>query len=326
MFGFWKKLQSLRFLTEPLPKLWQSGCSNADSGILNIAGSPNSGRQLIKSKKDIMTFTDKTVVLCGGSKGIGKETAKLIASRGGSLCLIARNQAELKTAKTEVESLQENENQFVEIISCDTTDKDKLEPLLHKFIDTRGIPDVLINNVGYAYPQYIDELTLDDYKSCMEINYFGQLIPTLILLPHFRKAGRGHIANVSSMMGYFGIIGYASYAPTKFAIVGMTEAMRHELKPFGITFSILYPPDTDTPGFETENQSKPPECAKLSEDSKLMTPEAVARIFVNGIEKKKYSILPGEAGLIWRLHRFFPGLVRMVTDIQYKRALKSLRK
>ena len=76
----------------------------------------------------------------------------------------------------------------------------------------------MINVVGYAYPQYVQELTLEDYKKCMEVNYYGQLIPTLILLPYFMAARKGHIANVSSMMGYFGIMGYAAYAPTKFAI------------------------------------------------------------------------------------------------------------
>ena len=57
------------------------------------------------------------------------------------------------------------------------------------------------------------------------------------------------------MMGYFGIMGYTAYAPTKFAIVGLTDALRNELKPYNISFSVLYPPDTDTPGFEVENRT-----------------------------------------------------------------------
>ena len=126
-----------------------------------------------------------------------------------------------------------------------------------EFVNGHGVPDYLINVVGYAYPQYVQELTLNDYRACMDINYYGQLVPILVLLPHFMAARKGHIVNVSSMMGYFGIMGYTAYAPTKFAIVGLTEALRHELKPYNIFFSVLYPPDTDTPGFEKEIEQSP---------------------------------------------------------------------
>ncbi len=128
------------------------------------------------------------------------------------------------------------------------------------------------------------------------------------------------------MAGYFGIMGYTAYAPTKFAIVGLTEALRHELKPYHIDLSVLYPPDTDTPGFERENQTKPPECAMLSQGAGLLKPEQVARVFVKGLLQKRFAILPGEAGLIWRAFRFFPWLVRWVVDNQYKNARKKLGK
>jgi 3-dehydrosphinganine reductase len=160
----------------------------------------------------------------------------------------------------------------------------------------------------------------------MEVNYYGQLIPILILLPHFMAAQKGHIANVSSMMGYFGIIGYAAYAPTKFAIVGLTEALRHELKPYNISFSVLYPPDSDTPGFEVENQTKPKECALMSASVKLLSAQKVAEVFVDGIIKRKYAILPGGAGLVWRVYRYFPWLVRYITDSQYRKARRKLGK
>ena len=90
--------------------------------------------------------------------------------------------------------------------------------------------------------------------------------------------------------------------------------MRHELKPRGVQVSILFPPDTDTPGFEHENLSKPPETAKLSEAGKLMSPEAVARVFVAGLLEGRFEILPGEARWIRLLARLFPGLMRWYLD------------
>jgi short-subunit dehydrogenase len=201
-----------------------------------------------------------------------------------------------------------------------------LQPFLTEFVNKHGVPDYLINVVGYAYPQYVQELTLNDYRACMEINYYGQLVPILVLLPHFMAARKGHILNVSSMMGYFGIMGYAAYAPTKFAIVGLTEALRHELKPYNISLSVLYPPDTDTPGFEKENRTKPRECAMMSSNVKLLSARQVAEALVEGMIHRRYAILPGEAGLMWKMIRYFPALVRWITDIQYKQARKKLGK
>jgi 3-dehydrosphinganine reductase len=269
---------------------------------------------------------NKTAILCGGSRGIGKETARQIVRLGGSVCIIARQAESLEAAFREIKESQKEDSQFVETISCDTTNMERLQPLLAEFVSRRGVPDYLINTVGYAYPQYVRELTLEDHRKCMEVNYFGQLIPIQVLLPYFMSARKGHIANVSSMMGFFGIIGYASYAPTKFAVVGMTEVLRHELKPYNISFSILYPPDTDTPGFEAENRTKPRECSPMSGNVKVLSAEKVAEVFVEGLIRKKYTILPGGAGMVWKLNRHFPGLVRLITDRQYREARRRLGK
>ncbi len=269
-------------------------------------------------------FSGKTTIICGGSKGIGKETAKEIVRLGGSVSIVARDQNILKEAAKEIEENKITESQFVETISCDATEMDALKPHFEDFIQKHGVPDFLINAVGFAYPKYVQDYSLDDFKNNMDINYYGQLVPTMILLPHFIEAKQGHISFVSSMMGFMGIIGYASYAPTKYALVGLAEVLRHELKSSNINFSILFPPDTDTPGFEIENQTKPPETAILSESAKLYSPEKVAKIYIKGILKKKFFILVGEGGLIWRLFRFFPGLVRMIIDGDLSKARKKL--
>lgn len=267
---------------------------------------------------------DKIAVVCGGSKGIGKETAKEIVLLGGSVSVIARDPHALESAARDIAELVHWDSQSVETIACDATDAEKLRPLLITFIDRRGVPDLLINAVGYAYPEYVQELALGSFRQNMDVNYYGQLVPTLILLPYFMKAQRGLIAFVSSMMGFFGIMGYAAYAPTKFAIVGLAEVLRHELNPYHIDVSVLFPPDTDTPGFAVENRTKPPECAMISESGRLLKPEQVAEAFVEGILKRKFAILPGEAGLLWRMYRYCPGLVRWGLDNEYRKARRRL--
>jgi 3-dehydrosphinganine reductase len=271
-------------------------------------------------------FEGKTAVISGGSKGIGKETAKEIVRLGGSVCVISRGAEALEKAISEIESLCVREDQFIESFTCDTTDHDALEPLLKEFVERRGTPDYLINVVGYAYPEYIEKLSFEDFKKNMDINYYGQVVPLIILLPYFIKAQKGHVSFVSSMAGFMGIIGYASYSPSKYALVGLAEVLRHEMKPYNISVSVLYPPDTDTPGFEIENQTKPPETAILSETAKLFTAEQVAEAYVQGIMKKKFHIVIGEGRWIWPLSRFFPRLVHMIIDQDLNKARKKLGK
>lgn len=272
------------------------------------------------------TFVGKTAIICGGSKGIGKETAKEIARLGGDVCIVARNQDDLAVAAEEIKTVRKSKAQFVETIAADTTQPEQIQQPLLDFVDHHGVPDYLINAVGYAYPDYLTNLTLADFERNMHVNYFGQLVPTRILLPFFIEARKGHISFVSSMLGYMGLVGYASYAPSKFALVGLAEVLRHELKPNGINISILYPPDTDTPGFEIENQTKPKETAMLSETAKLYSPEKVAEAYVKGLLKHQYHIMIGEGKWIWRAARLAPWLVHMVMDSDYRKARKKLGK
>lgn len=271
-------------------------------------------------------FKNQVAIITGGSKGIGKATSKVFVQLGGSVCIIARGLDALNEAAAEVKSLITNNQQFVEIISCDTTDLTKLKPLITEFIERHGIPDYLINDVGYAYPQYVEQLTLEDFQRNMNVNYYGQLIPTLILLPYYMKEKKGYLIYVSSIVGIAGIMGYATYAPTKFALVGLAEVLRNELKPYNIHVSVLYPVDTKTPGFDEENKLKPQECAIMSGSGGISTAEEVAETFIKGILKKKFQILVGRGGLISLLKRLFPWLIYWIIDGDYEKARKQLGK
>lgn len=269
-------------------------------------------------------FSGKVAMVCGASEGIGKATAKEIVLLGGSVAIIARNIDKLNAAKVDIEGAKVNDSQFVEIISCDATDMDKLKLLIEGFIKEKGVPDYLINVVGNALPDYIQNLTLEDYKKHMDMNYYGQLVPTLILIPHYMKAEKGHISFVSSVAAYIGIIGYTMYTPTKAAILGLADSLRNELSPYKIKISVLFPPDTNTPAFEIENIKKPKECAIMSERGGVLEPEEVAEPYIEGILKNKFYILPGEAGFLWWAKRHLTGYVNKATDKELRKARKKL--
>ena len=278
------------------------------------------------SNEDIINqqpFKEKFAIIPGGSKGMGKATAKLFVQLGGSVCLIARGTEALKQTQDECINLKSEDSQFIETISCDTTDIDKLKPLITDIINKHKVPDYLFNFVGFAYVQYLEKLTLDDFKRNMNINYYGQLVPTLILLPYFLESKNGYITFTSSAMGFMGFMGYATYSPSKYALFGLAEVLRHELLPYNIKISILFPVDTDTPGFAEENKLKPPECAIISQSGTILSAEEVANTFIKGILEESFEILPGEAAIQLKSMRENPDDIRGVLDSLYKRARRK---
>lgn len=268
-------------------------------------------------------FAGKTAIIAGGSKGIGRAVAKKFVQSGGSVCIIARNKDDLNNAANSFEKVRINKSQYVATIACDTTNFEKLKPLLENHIKKNGVPDYLMNFVGYAYPNYIQNLKLEDFKKNMDVNYYGQLVPILVLLPYYMKERRGHITTCSSALGFMGMMGYATYSPSKYAILGLTETLRNELKPYNIRLSILFPPDTDTPGFKQENETKPAEVHIMSESGGLLSPEKVAEKFIKDFIKNRFYILPGQTRLLWTITRHFPNLAHMIMDRELKRAVKK---
>ncbi len=277
-------------------------------------------------ENNLNPFKGKVAIIPGGSKGMGKATARHFVELGGSVCIIARNLEILKQAAQEIESKKTDESQFIEIISCDATDMDKLKPLLTDFINKHGTPDYLFNFVGFAIVQYLEKLTLEDFKRNMDVNYYGQLVPTLIILPYFMEAKKGYISFTSSVLGFMAIMGYSTYVPSKFAIVGLAEILRHELLPYNIKVSILFPTDTDTPGFAEENKLKPQECKIISESGTIMTADEVAEVFIDGVLNEIFEILPGEAALQIKDMRENPADIRGVLDSLYKRARRKTKR
>jgi 3-dehydrosphinganine reductase len=269
-------------------------------------------------------FREKVAIICGGSKGIGKATAKTIVELGGNVLLIARGQEVLMETQAELTNLS-SDLQFIETASCDTTDMEKLKPILESFIN-KNFPDYLINVVGDNHPDYVQNLDLKDFEKVMNSNYYGQLVPTLILLPYFMEAKKGHIAFVSSVMGFMGMMGNATYAPSKYAIVGFAETLRNELSPYKINVSILYPPDTDTPLLKRADTMRPKEQFIISEKGGLLSAEQVAEDFIKGLLKNKFEIFPGKAKFVNKMFRLFPNLVRSVIDKDYLKARKKLEK
>lgn len=250
------------------------------------------------------------VIITGGSSGIGKATAKLFARRGANVSILARDPVKLATAQAEIAAVRSTVQTQVLTFSVDVAQQPQAEQAIQTAIQQLGAPDVLITCAGIAHPGYFRELPLEIFEQTMAINYFGSLYCIKAALPAMEQQRRGQIVLVSSGAGLVGIYGYTPYSPSKFALRGLAEALRGELKVWGIGVSIVYPPDTDTPQLVAENRTKPAETKRITATAKTWTADAVAQTILKGIEQRRFAITPGqEMTVLARLHSLIaPGL------------------
>ncbi len=221
----------------------------------------------------------------------------------------------LESACLEVGSHRKNPNQKVGTISADVSELDQVRKAVKQVSEISGTPDLLVNSAGVVHPGYVEKLDLNIFSWMMEVNYFGTVYMTKEVIPAMIKRGSGYIVNISSGAGLISYFGYTAYAASKFAVRGFTQALRQEMKVRGIGVSIVYPPDTDTPQLEYENQFKPSETKALSSAGKLMMPAAVANTVINGITRGQYRIIPGfELKLYYHLSGLSEGLLHFIID------------
>ncbi len=260
-------------------------------------------------------FANQHVYVVGGSLGIGFAAAQRMAALRANVTIFARRRAPLENAAERLRAACRIPTQSIAWRELDAADSSQVGATMGACIAERGAPDVLINCAGRAYPRRFEDVTYEQFAETMLVNLHGCWNTVAAVLPHMKSRRRGYIVNTSSVAGLIGVFGYTDYCASKFALVGFSEALRAELKPHGIAVSVLCPPDTDTPGFATENLTKPEETRAISATAKVMTPEAVADALLHGMARGTFMIIPGVDGRlgVWA-KRFAPGLVYRMMD------------
>ncbi|KAE9008967.1 hypothetical protein PF010_g11147 [Phytophthora fragariae] len=238
----------------------------------------------------------KHVFITGGSSGLGLALAKKYAQQGAKVSIVARGLDKLEESKTEIEGVHKSADAGVFIQSCDVADFDSVQKAVDAANKFHGrATDHVVCSAGFAAPGYFMEQDVSLYKKIMDVNYFGTLHAIKAALPAMAQRSKeggegGQIVLVSSGLGLISWIGYAQYAAPKYALRGLAESLRNELKLFGIHVSIFYPGNIDSPGFVEENRTKPPETKTIEGVSEPLHPDKVAQSLIDGVSDGQFSI------------------------------------
>lgn len=264
----------------------------------------------------------KTVVVTGGSSGIGLATAKAFAARGANVAIVARDEERLAQAKKDVESASRGGS--VIAISADVADRDAVFAAIAQVEKELGVPDVLVNSAGIFIPDNFETMDEDLFRSHMDIDVLGPIWATKAVVPAMIERGSGHIVNIASVAGFIGVFGYTAYSTAKFAVMGFSEALRQEMKPLGIKVSVVCPPDVNTPGLAIEKSLRPDECDKVCGNIKAIPPEKVAADILKAVDSGRYLVVTGGISKTYfRLKGLVPELFFAVMDGDVSSARKK---
>jgi len=182
-------------------------------------------------------FAGKTVVITGGSRGLGLVIARLLAAEGARLALIARDRADLERARQDLEE----RGASTAILVCDIRDRHQVEQSIAQITDAFGTIDVLINNAGVIQVGPVDHMTVHDFENAMATHFWGPLYAIFAALPHMRARGAGRIVNISSIGGKIAVPHLLPYSASKFALAGLSDGLRAELARDGIRVTSVFP-------------------------------------------------------------------------------------
>ncbi|WP_316506742.1 SDR family oxidoreductase [Nitrosopumilus sp.] len=260
-----------------------------------------------------MSFKNKVVLITGASSGIGRETAKEFAKLGANIVLVARGKDKLEQTANELKKYQVS----TLVCQCDVSNKDQVEEMRKTVLEKFDSIDILVNNAGFAIYGSVSDLSIDEIKSQMETNYFGMIYCVKNFLPLMLKKRSGHIVNIASVAASFGLPGIASYCASKFAMLGFSEGLKHELKDTGVGITVVSPIMVRTEFFDHPSFEKMPKYSPA-----LLNPKTVAKAIVKAANSPRLEIIVPSIvrGAVW-MKSTFPYLINPILGKSFKKQL-----
>ena len=265
-----------------------------------------------------MDFKDKVVLITGASSGIGRETAIQFAKKGSNLILVARRKQKLEQLDNDLKKYKIS----TLICECDVSDKLQVEKMSKLVLEKFDSVDILVNNAGFAIYGSIFDLTTEEIESQMATNYFGMIYCNKNFLPFMLEKKSGHIVNVASVAASFGLPGIASYCASKFAMLGFSEGLKHELKGTGVGITVVSPIMVRTNFFDHPSFQFIPKYSPIS-----LSDKTVAKAILRAANSPRLEIIVPSVvrGAVW-IKNTFPYLINPILGMAFKKQLNSKRK
>ncbi len=274
---------------------------------------------------DVRDLSGKWSLVTGAASGIGRETALALARRGSNLVLCDLDAARLAAAEEEVRAL----GRRVIAAPVDVASRAAMQAFAARVHGEIGALDILMNNAGVGIGGGFLHTSLDDWDWIVGINLRGVVHGCHFFLPPMVERRRGHVINVASAAGYTASEALAAYCTTKFAVVGLSEALREELAPHGIGVSAICPGIINTPITASSRLVGPVTPGMREEMIALYRrrnygPERVAVNILRAVQRNRaVAPISPEAWALYYLKRFAPGLLarlsRAMGDRQRRR-------
>lgn len=230
-------------------------------------------------------FAGQHAIITGGTSGIGRALVDRLGRARARVSVIA-------LADENLEELRAEEPPGVRLLAADVADRAQATEAVTAAEDAHGPADLVVTCAGVVRPGYFSDLSPQEHEREMAVNYFGTLWTIRAAAPAMVRRRRGAIMAVSSFAGLVGVFGYTAYCPSKFAVRGLCECLRAELKPHGVHVGCVFPPDTDTPMLAAEVPVKPPE-AQASSMLPVLSADEVAHAILAGARQRRARVYPG---------------------------------
>jgi len=179
----------------------------------------------------------RVVLVTGGSRGLGLAVARRLVAEQARVAVCARDRETLERARNDLDRLGGSVLAF----PCDVTDRDAVSRMVQDVTDRLGNIDALINNAGTIAVGPLESMDVDDFSRAMNVNFWGSLYAILAVLPAMRRQRSGRIVNVASIGGKISVPHLLPYSASKFALVGLSEGLRAELRHQGIEVTTVCP-------------------------------------------------------------------------------------
>jgi len=262
----------------------------------------------------LTSYAEVTALITGASSGIGRHLALRFARAGARVALVARRVDLLEALAADIRRLGGD----ALVLPCDVADRGQVFAAAHRAVAEFGSIELLVNNAGYGHHRRFEEWDLDDMERMMRVNYFGALYWTKALLRSMIERRRGWIVFVASVAGKLGVPEESAYAASKFAMVGLAEALSIEVEDSGVHVLTVCPGTIRTEFFDDEALRRMPPVARRM----MVEPEPLVDAIIKALAHGKREItFPRFIAAGYLVRAIAPGFMRRSTKRQTLEAL-----